>query len=128
MRQGNDPHLPHGVPVRLDADSVEAVARAVARLLAEQRAEPPVAGGLVDAAAVARALGVSRATVYAHGADLGARRLGNRGRLRFDLAQALAAWSARPADVPAPESPRARPRARGTRPSRGLLPINGRPA
>ena len=43
---------------------------------------------LVDAAAVAEFLAVSRDYVYAHAAELGARRLGTgpRARLRFDLA------------------------------------------
>lgn len=53
--------------------------------------------GLVDAATVAAALGVTRETVYAHRDRLGARRLGDgaRPRLRFDLAEAVAAWTAR---------------------------------
>jgi hypothetical protein len=50
-------------------------------------------GGLVTAATVANALGVSRDYVYAHAAELGGKRIGDgpRGRLRFDLDQALAA-------------------------------------
>jgi hypothetical protein len=43
--------------------------------------------GLVDAAALATHLGVSREYVYEHASELGARRLGSgpRARLRFDL-------------------------------------------
>ena len=42
-------------------------------------------------------LGVSRDTVYSHAAELGARHVGEgkRPRLRFDVEEALAAWSAR---------------------------------
>jgi len=52
---------------------------------------------LVDAATVAHALGVTRGCVYDHAAELGGERIGNgpRGRLRFDLDQALAAWTSR---------------------------------
>jgi hypothetical protein len=69
--------------VKLDPDDVEAIARRVAELLGT-----PPAGALryVDAAGLARALGVDREWIYAHAAELGALRLGGpRGRLRFDL-------------------------------------------
>jgi hypothetical protein len=48
---------------------------------------PVLAGGLVDARAVAEYLGVDRAWVYEHASELGARRLGKgpRARLRFSL-------------------------------------------
>jgi hypothetical protein len=76
--------------------SEERIAQRVAALLAD-RATPDVAG-LVDAQAVADALGVSRDTVYANADRLGGRTLdGERGRgrpLRFDLAAAVAAWTA----------------------------------
>jgi hypothetical protein len=50
---------------------------------------------LVDAKTVAAALGVTRSTVCEYADRLGARRLGDgpRPRLRFDLAEAVAAWS-----------------------------------
>jgi len=82
----------------LAPESVDAVARRVVELLAEQSAPLP-AGGLVDAATVARALGVSRATVYEHAAALGARQLGTgaRPRLRFDLQEARDLWASREA-------------------------------
>jgi len=53
----------------------------------------PVAARLVSAEALARELGVSRAHVYAHAAELGAIRLGKgpRARLRFDPDAARAA-------------------------------------
>jgi hypothetical protein len=57
------------------------------------RGARPARGRLVDAAVVADALGISRDCVYAHAAELGGKRIGEgpRGRLRFDLDQALAA-------------------------------------
>lgn len=53
---------------------------------------------LVDAATLAKALGVSRDCVYDHASDLGGRRLGKgpKARLRFDLDAALEAWTSRP--------------------------------
>ena len=64
---------------------VEAIARRVVELLALETAEA-TRGGLIDAAALARELGVERDWVYEHAGQLGAIRLGGpRGRLRFDL-------------------------------------------
>jgi hypothetical protein len=49
---------------------------------------------LLDAAELAGEFGVARSWVYAHAAELGAIRLGGeRGRLRFDLATARAAFT-----------------------------------
>jgi plasmid replication initiation protein len=93
--------------VRLDPDDVEAIAQRVAELLGAG-AEAPVR--YVDATHLARLLGVERAWVYAHAAQLGGVRLGGpRGRLRFDLEhvrRVLAGGGSEP--VPAP--PRARRR------------------
>lgn len=67
----------------LDRDDIERLARRVAELVA---ATPPPAARYVDAAEVARVLGVERDWVYAHAQELGAVRLGGgQGRLRFDL-------------------------------------------
>ena len=68
--------------VALDAESIEVVARRVAELM---RGSP--LPGDVDAATVARVLGVERDWVYRRAARLGARRLGSgqRARLRFEL-------------------------------------------
>lgn len=76
--------------------------------------------GLVDAAAVAEALGVSRGTVYAHADDLGAIRAG--GALRFDLAAILTRRNP-PAERPGPAPDRqAAPRpARRRRPAAGSI-------
>ena len=82
-------------------------------------------GQLVDAGTVAQALGLSRATIYAHADELGAIRVGDgdKPRLRFDLEQARSAWrdSSReePAPKPANRAARRRPRSAGA----PLLPI-----
>jgi hypothetical protein len=57
----------------------------------------PTAGGLVDAVTVAEALSVSVAYVYEHANELGAQRIGTgpKPRLRFDLAEARAAFGKR---------------------------------
>jgi hypothetical protein len=69
---------------------VEAIAHRVVEVLGT----PPARHGLVDAATVAAALGVSRHCVYAHADELGGQRIGDgpRGRLRFDLVTALEGW------------------------------------
>jgi hypothetical protein len=69
---------------RSESDLVEAIARRVVELLRthEPREHPT---RLVDAATLARELGVERDWVYANAERLGAIRLGGpRGRLRFD--------------------------------------------
>ncbi len=84
--------------MRLDPDQLDALADLVADRLAERLAAPaPRPGGLVDAATVAERLGVARSWVYAHADELGAVRLGEKGkakqggpRLRFDLDAAIA--------------------------------------
>jgi hypothetical protein len=94
----------------------------------------PPERGLVDAQTLARALGCSRDCVYAHADELGGQRIGAgpRGRLRFDLNQALAAWTFRsesersrkrevPAQTQVPR--RTGPRRTGSDPK--LLPIRG---
>jgi hypothetical protein len=67
-------------------ERLEAVADRLERLVPH----PDAPEQLVDAAAVAAALGVSRDYVYDHADDLGGVRLGDgpRPRLRFDLRQA----------------------------------------
>lgn len=88
---------------------------------------------LVTAADLALYLGVERAYVYEHAADLGARRLGSgpRARLRFSIAEVdhrlSACYESRESDTakPAPRTasrPRRRQRS-GT--SAPLLPIKG---
>jgi hypothetical protein len=91
---------------------VAAIAEHVAHLL---HGKPRVR--LVDAATLAVELGVSRDFIYTHASELGGERIGDgpRGRLRFDLDQALAAWASRsagkgPQGPPAPASTRGRRR------------------
>jgi hypothetical protein len=67
-----------------DPDLAEAIAHRVVELLRAEEAEERPAR-LVDAATLARELGVEREWVYAHAEQLGAVRLGGpNGRLRFD--------------------------------------------
>ena len=92
--------------MNLDPDDIEAVAARVAELL---RDEPPATERLVDAATLARALGVERGWVYARARQLGAVRLGPgpRARLRFDAQRAAAAVRGIGAlDTPPPDRPR----------------------
>jgi hypothetical protein len=66
--------------MKLDQGEAERIAARVVELL---RREPPPR--FIDAAALARILGVERDWVYSHARELGAVRLGGpRGRLRFD--------------------------------------------
>lgn len=71
--------------LRLDPESIDAIARRLAELLAPP--EPARSRAqLVSAEEVARSWGISRRWVYDHADELGARRLGGgqRPRLRFD--------------------------------------------
>lgn len=74
-------------PITLTDETIEAIANRVADLLEPRLApafkQPPE---LIDAAEVARRLGIRREAVYEHADRLGAHRIGNgpRGRLRFD--------------------------------------------
>lgn len=84
-------------------------------------------GRLVDAAELARMLGVERDWIYAHAREFGAIRLGGpQGRLRFDPEKARAALSsdAPPAPVPSKAEPRRRSRRR--RSDIPLLEVKGR--
>jgi hypothetical protein len=106
---------------------IELLAEQLAELLANRAMESRQMGQLVDAAAVARLLGVSRATVYAKADELGAIRIGNgkRPRLRFDPARIVANGLAESGGPR--KSRRRRPRRRVSQPpNSGLLPIQGR--
>jgi hypothetical protein len=71
--------------VRLDPESIEALARRLAELLASSEEQQP-RKRLISAEAVSEWWGVSRRWVYEHADRLGARRIGTgrRPRLRFD--------------------------------------------
>lgn len=97
----------------LDASAIELLAARIARLLAEQLARQPseprrLERRLLSAAEVSQWWGVRRAWVYAHGAELGAVRIGDgeRPRLRFDPERVAACLER---TTPGPSAPPARP-------------------
>jgi hypothetical protein len=118
------------VPQGLDVASVDAIARRVVALLAEELSEHARRRPeLIDAVEVARRLGISRSTVYEKSDELGAIRLGAgpRARLRFD-ARFIAALgtprirsSAGTREVQRPR--RKHRRRRASSDAAGLLPI-----
>jgi hypothetical protein len=90
--------------MRLDADQLDQLAGLIAA-----RLHPAAHVQLVDAATLAADLGVSRAFIYSHSEQLGARRLDGSGRgrrVRFDPAEARAAF--RTLDTPPASTPRHR--------------------
>lgn len=107
--------------VDLTDATVEAIAQRVAELI-----EPTVErhGELIDAAEVARRLGIRREAVYDRAAELGAVRIGNgpRGRLRFDPERVAEALTPEPTPAAAPRPRRRRIRQRPTA-SVPLLPV-----
>lgn len=114
----------------LDHHDVEAVAERVVELLREtgDGAAELAEHRLVDAATVARVLGISRGTVYAKARELGGIRVGTgkRARIRFDLTQLPALGPADPDKSPA-VSPVVRPShpRKAADKDRQLLPIVG---
>lgn len=108
--------------MRLDAGDIEAIAHRVAELLGDPASTRAVR--YVDAAHVARTLGVDREWVYAYADQLGAIRLGGpHGRLRFDLHHVTRTLAG--AAPERPTRPASRPRRRAPRsPAAGveLLP------
>lgn len=122
------------IPPELVDQLAEAVACRVVELLdARQQIPSP----LVDAATLARILGVSRATVYQHAERLGAIAVGEVGedrkpRLRFDAEQARTAWMRRPRseESQGPQTPvasaiRRRRRRTAAQSEAALLPVKG---
>jgi len=115
-------------PQELDALAEAVAERVVAQLRADPAAPPSQPAGLVDAATLARALGVSPSYVYANSGKLGARRLGSgpKPRLRFDLERAVEAHASCAPGCTAPATPQAaKPRPRRAASSGALLPIRG---
>jgi hypothetical protein len=94
-------------PIVLAASSIDAIARRLAEILRDEAARR----GLVDAAALATELRVSRDFVYRHALELGGQRVGTgpRPRWRFDVDKARQALGQVP---PAPTEPPAHPRRR----------------
>jgi hypothetical protein len=110
------------------------LAEVIAERVAERIAVAPVRAGLVDATALAQAIGVSRDFIYDHASELGGKRIGDgpHGRLRFDLDRALAAWTSRSESGRSPQgkAPAQRQVSRRVRSTpmgsgAGLLPIRG---
>ena len=110
----------------LAPEVIETIARRVVEAL---RHEAPARIELVDAAELARRLGIERSWVYTHAIELGAIRLGDgrRPRLRFDPHLAIERMRARAerdaAQAPGRRVMRKRPGNGADRPR--LLPING---
>lgn len=124
-------HHERHATAKLDAVSVEAVARRVVELM---RGEGVSSRGLVDAATLAAELGVTRSWVYEHRTELGAVQLGTgaKPRLRFDVRrarEALIGGSRQPtADLSTStlaKSPATRPGRRGRPRSADSLPRPG---
>jgi DNA-binding transcriptional MocR family regulator len=109
----------------LDHEDIEAVAARLAQLVADRVGEPMPR--LVDAATLARILGVSRATVYAKAEELGAVRLGTgkRARLRFDPSAIVAGTQGRNKTLRRPTPRRRRSRKSRHEREANLLPILG---
>src|SRR5918994_1689189 len=103
--------------LKLAPEVIDAIARRVIELLPRGVVAP---AELVDAAELARRLGVERTWVYTHAIQLGAVKLGNgrRPRLRFDPRVAIERIQAS-APQPDHEPP---PRPRGPRPVKGKRP------
>jgi hypothetical protein len=99
--------------IDLSEGPIEAIAMRVVELL-ESR---PTGPALVDAAELARGLGVTRAWVYEHATKLGAVRLGSgpAPRLRFDPAKVAAIL-----EPDEPQPPPTKPARRRGRPRRPL--------
>jgi predicted DNA-binding transcriptional regulator AlpA len=115
--------------MQLDPDDIEQLADAVADRVAQRlREQPPTR--FVDAAALARVLGVKRSWVYEHAGELGAVRLGGpQGRLRFDLATVDERLARQPMDATPGTARRAprRPRPRAGKQPAPLLPYRAEP-
>jgi hypothetical protein len=114
--------------IRLDPHTTEAIARRVVELLEKwglQNRE------LVDAAELARQLGIKRSWVYSHAIELGAVKLGNgtKPRLRFDpevAARVLRKVGEESATDPPTRSGERAGQSRGLEGRVELLPIRGR--
>jgi hypothetical protein len=114
---------------KLSPELVEAIARRVVEILEERGLQQRV---LVDAAELARRLGVERSWIYMHAIELGAVRLGEgpKARLRFDpelAARVLRKVGEGPAAAPPARSGERAGQPPGRRGSEiPLLPVRGR--
>jgi hypothetical protein len=114
---------------KLSPELVEAIARRVVEILEERGLQQRV---LVDAAELARRLGVERSWIYTHAIELGAVKLGEgpKARLRFDpeiAARVLRKVGEGPAAAPPARSGERAGQPPGRRGSEiPLLPVRGR--
>lgn len=108
--------------MQLDPEDIEQIANRVVELIGTREAGEPVPR-FVDAAFVARLLGVERDWVYEHAAQLGGVRLGGpRGRLRFDRETLPARLAATGDSGPSATTPSSRIAALTKRPRDGATP------
>jgi hypothetical protein len=112
--------------IKLDPQAIEAIARRVVELLERRGLQNRE---LVDAAELARRLGIERSWVYSHAIELGAVRLGDgaKPRLRFDpevAARVLRRVGERPAADPPARSGKRAGQPRGSESRGELLPIH----
>jgi len=113
--------------IKLDPQTIEAIARRVVELLEKRGLQNHE---LVDAAELARQLGIERSWVYTHAIELGAVKLGNgsKPRLRFDpeiAARVLRRVDGKPAADPPARSGKRASQPRGSEGRVELLPIRG---
>ena len=113
--------------IRLDPQTVEAIARRVVELLEKRGLQNRE---LVDAAELARRLGIERSWVYSHAIELGAVKLGGgaKPRLRFDpevAARVLRRVGEGPAADPPAHSGKRVGQPQGSEGRVELLPIRG---
>jgi len=113
--------------IKLDAETVEKIARRVVELLERRGLQKRE---LVDAAELARRFGIERSWVYTHAIELGAVKLGRgtKPRLRFDpevAAQVLRKVGEVPAADPPARSGKRAGQPRGSEDRGDLLPIRG---
>jgi hypothetical protein len=113
--------------IKLDPQVVDAIARRVVELLEKKGLQKRE---LVDAAELARMLGIERSWVYAHAIELGAVKLGSgpKPRLRFDpevAARVLQRVGEGPAAPPARSGERAGQPRRSGGSVVPLLPVRG---
>ena len=112
--------------IKLHPQTVEAIARRVIELLQTKETAP--SPELIDAAELARCLGVDRSWVYTHAIELGAIKLGGgrRPRLRFDPKVAIRRFrNGVRTDGPQKRAPSQRLRRHKANAAARLLPIKG---
>jgi hypothetical protein len=126
-----DPGQDSANEVRLDADTIEAIARHVVEILdGRSSSQAELGRRLIDAAEVGRRLGLTRSTVYEKANTLGVIRLGSgpRARLRFDPdVVERVAKAAVPRRAPEPNGLRVAPGGRRPAARGELLPIRRMP-